>query len=173
MTSSGVKLSSLRAAKQRARNTGPLGLHRVSLSAADTTGDIGIGTRRKCGGERPSRGGGPVAVIDLVACGSGGSTSHHSVTPAGLKQSAIEKVSTLANSTFDSMLTWTRARAMMRMTDKSITDSARKKAFTVRTALANNVETYVSIVRDMIPGAPASQDVLEVCLTQALLEVKK
>ena len=62
---------------------------------------------------------------------------------------------------------------MMRMTDKSITDSARKKAFTVRTALANNVETYVSIVRDMIPGAPASQDVLKVCLTQASLEAKK
>jgi archaellum component FlaG (FlaF/FlaG flagellin family) len=51
------------------------------------------------------------------------------------------------------------------MTDKSITDSARK--------LANSVETDVSIVRDMIPGAPASQDVLEVCLTQASLEAKK
>ena len=43
------------------------------------------------------------------------------------------------------------------------------------TALANNVETYVSIVivRYMIPGAPASQDILKVCLTQALLEAKK
>jgi hypothetical protein len=55
----------------------------------------------------------------------------------------------------------------------SITDSARKKACTVRPALANNVETYVSIVRDMIPGAPALQEVLEVCLTQASLEAKK
>ena len=173
MTSSGVNLSSSRAAKQRARNTGPLGLHRVSLLAADTTGDSGIGTGSECGGERPSCGGGRVAVIDLVARGSGGGTSHHSVTPAGLKQSAIEKVSTPANWPFDSMLTRTRARAMKRMTDKSITDSARKKACTVRTALANNVETYVSIVRDMIPGAPASQDVLEVCLTQASLEAKK
>jgi len=44
MTSSGVNLSSLRAAKQRARNTGPLGLHGVSLLVADTTGDSGIGT---------------------------------------------------------------------------------------------------------------------------------
>ena len=44
---------------------------------------------------------------------------------------------------------------------------------TMITALANNVETYVSIVRDMIPGAPASQEILEVCLTQALLEAKK
>ena len=38
------------------------------------------------------------------------------------------------------------------MMDKSITDSARKKACTVRTALANKNETYVSIVRDMILG---------------------
>jgi len=112
------------------------------------------------------------ATIDLVARGSGG-TSHYSVTPAGLKQSAIEKVSMPVNWPFDSMLTRTRARAMKRMTDNSITDSARKKACTVQTALANNVETYVSIVRDMIPGAPASQDILEVCLTQALLEAKK
>ena len=173
MTSSGVNLSSSSAAKQRARNTGPLGLHGVTLLAADTTGDSGIGTGSECGGERPSCGGGRVAVIDLVARGSGDGTSHHSVTPAGLKQSAIEKVSTPANWPFDSMLTRTRAQAMKRMTDKSITDSARKKACTVQTALANNVETYISIVRDMIPGAPASQDVLKVCLTQASLEAKK
>ena len=101
--------------------------------AADTTGDSGIGTGSECGGERPSPGGGRVAVIDLVARGSGG-TSHHSVTPAGLKQSAIEKVSTPANWPFDSMLTRTRARAMKRMMDKSITDSARKKAFTANCA---------------------------------------
>ena len=144
----------------------------MSLLAADTTGDSGIGTGSEFGGERPSRGGGRVAVIDLVARGSGG-TSHHSVTPAGLKQSAIEKVSTPANWLFDSMHTRTRARAMKRMTDKSITDSAHKKACTMQTALANNVETYVSIVRDMIPEAPASQAVLEVCLTQASLEAKK
>mgnify|MGYP006203619953 CR=1 FL=1 len=62
---------------------------------------------------------------------------------------------------------------MKRMTDKSITDSAHKKACTVHTVLANNIETYVSILRDMILGAPASQDVLDVCLTQASLEAKK
>jgi hypothetical protein len=162
MTSSGVNLSSSRAAKQRTRNTGPLGLLGVSLLAADTTGDSGIGTG-ECG-EWPSGGGGRVAVIDLAAGDSEGN-SHHSVTPAGLKQSTIEKVFTPANWPFDTMLTRTRARAMKRMTDKSITDSARK--------LANSVETDVSIVRDMIPGAPASQDVLEVCLTQASLEAKK
>ena len=119
----------MRAAKQRARNTGPLGLHGVSLSAADTTGDSGIGTGSECGGERPSGGGGRVAVIDLVARGSGDGTSHHSVPPAGLKQSAIEKVSTLANSTFDSMLTWTRARAIKRMMDNpSLTVHAKRHA---------------------------------------------
>ncbi len=140
--------------------------------AADTTGDSNIGTGSECGGERPSGGGGRVAVIDLVVGGSGG-TSHHSVAPAGLKQSAIEKVSTPANWQFNTMVTWMRAQAMKRMMDKSITDSAHKKACTVRTALANNVKTYISIVRVMIPGAPALQDVLEVCLTQALLEAKK
>jgi hypothetical protein len=108
MTSSGVNLSSSRAAKQRARNTGPLGLLGVSLLAADTTGDSGIGTGSVCGGGRPSGSGGRVAVMHLVGGGSGG-TSHHSVTPAGLKQSAIEKVSTPANWPFDTMLTPTRA----------------------------------------------------------------
>ncbi len=114
---------------------------------------------------RPRGGSGREAVVDLVA--------GRSVTPVGLKQSAIEKVSMPANWPFDNMLTRTRARAMKRMTDRSITESARKKACTVQTALANNVETYVSIIRDMIPEAPASQEVLEVCLTQASLEAKK
>ena len=66
----------------------------------------------------------------------------------------------------------TRTRTMKRMVDKSISESARKKASKVRTALANNVETYVSIVKDMMPAA-GSQDVLDICLTQASLEVKK
>ena len=105
--------------------------------------------RSVSGGGRPN----------LVAGGSGG-TRYHSVTPAGLKQSPIEKVSLPENWPFDTMVTRTRTQAMKRMTDKSINDSARKKACMVRTALANNVETYVSIVRDMIPGAPASQDIL-------------
>ena len=47
MTSSGVNLSSSRAAKQRARNTGPLGLLGLSLLAADTTGDSGIWHRKR------------------------------------------------------------------------------------------------------------------------------
>ena len=171
MTSSGFNLSSSRAAKQRARNTGPLGLHGVSLMAAEDTATAAGGARRASAtaasaGRRPRGGSGrEEAVVDLVA--------GHSVTPVGLKQSAIEKVSAPENWPFDNMLTRTRARAMKRMTDRSITDSARKKACTVQTALANNVETYVSIIRDMIPVAPASQDVLDVCLTQASLEAKK
>jgi hypothetical protein len=170
MTSSGVNLSSSRAAKQRARNTGPLGLLGVSLLAADTATvageEAGGASATATSAGRPRGGSGREAVVDLVA--------GHSVTPVGLrKQSAIEKVSTPANWPFDTMLTRTRARAMKRMTNRSITDSAQKKACTVQTALANNVETYVSIVRDMISGAPASQDVLDVCLTQASLEAKK
>ena len=170
MTSSGVNLSSSRAAKQRARNTGPLGLLGVSLLADEDTATAAGGAGRASAtaasaGRRPRGGSGCEAVVDLVA--------GHSVTPVRLKKSAIEKVSMPANWPFDDMLTRTRARAMKRMTDRSITDSARKKACTVRTALANNVETYVSIVRDMIPVEPASQDVLNVCLTQASLEAKK
>jgi hypothetical protein len=170
MTSSGVNLSSSRAAKQRARNTCPLGLLGVSLLAADTAtaaGEAGGASATATSAGRPRGGSGREAVVDLVA-------GHSVSTPVGLrKQSAIEKVSTPANWPFDTMLTRTRAQAIKRMTDRSITDSARKKACTVRTALANNVETYVSIVRDMISRAPASQDVLDVCLTQASLEAKK
>ena len=112
MTSIGINLSSSssRAAKQRARNTGPLGL-------------LGEAT----GGRWPS-GGGRADVIDLIAVSSGCS---HSVIPARLKQSAVEKVPIPENWPFDSMLTWTTAQAMKRMTDKSATNSVRKKACTV------------------------------------------
>ena len=90
--------------------------------AADATGDSGIGTGSvSSGGGRPN----------LVAGGSGG-TRYHSVSPAGLKQSPIEKVSLPENWPFDTMLTRTRTCTMKRMMDKSITDSARKKACMVR-----------------------------------------
>ena len=86
--------STSRACKEH--RSGPLGLHGVPLLAADTTGDSGICTGSKCGGEWPRCGNGRIAMIDLVAHGSGnGDPSHHSVTPVGLKQSAIEKVSML------------------------------------------------------------------------------
>ena len=155
--------------KQRARNAGPLGLLGVSLLATEATGDSGSGTGNVGDNVRPI-GSGHAAEIDLASGGSGG---RNSVTPVELKQSAIEIVSTPANWPLDTMLNRNRARAMKRMTDKFITDSAHKKACTVHTALANNIETYVSIVRDMILGAPSLQDVLKVCLTQASLEAKK
>ena len=89
MTSSGVNLSSLRAAKQRAKNTGPLVLLGVSQLADEATGDSGSGIGSIGGGGRPN-GSGHAAVIDLVAVGSGRS---HSVTPARLKHLWKEKTS--------------------------------------------------------------------------------
>ena len=126
----------------------------MSLLATEATGDSGSGTGNVCGNVRPI-GSGHAAEINLASGGSGG---RNSVTPVELKQSAIEIVSTPANWPFDTMLTRNRAQAMKRMTGKSITDSAHKKACTVHTALANNIETYVSILRDMILGAPALQE---------------
>jgi hypothetical protein len=40
-------------------------------------------------------------------------------------------------------------------------------------ALVKNDETYVSIVKDLLPTKPGSQDVLDVCLMQALIDMKK
>ena len=65
-----------------------------------------------------------------------------------------------------------RTRSMEMMADRDLSGSARKKAYTVRTALANNDETYVTIAKDMLPTKPGSQDVLNVCLTQASLEMQ-
>jgi hypothetical protein len=61
---------------------------------------------------------------------------------------------------------------MEMMADRDLSGSTRKKANTVRTALANNDETYVTIAQDMLPTKPGSQDVLNVCLTQASLEMQ-
>ena len=60
---------------------------------------------------------------------------------------------------------------MMRMGDMTISKSERTKACMVRTGLATDDAAYVSIVKDMMPGMPASQDILNVCLTQASLEM--
>ena len=74
MTSSGINLSSSRAAKQRARNTGPFGLLGVSLLAADATGDSGIGTGSVIDGGQPNR---------VVGCSGG--TRYHSVYSCGVE----------------------------------------------------------------------------------------
>ncbi len=65
-----------------------------------------------------------------------------------------------------------RTLAMKRMINKMLTESARKKACTVQTALAKNDDTYVSIVKDLLPTRPGSQDVLDVCLMQASIGMK-
>ena len=62
---------------------------------------------------------------------------------------------------------------MKRMIDKTLTESTQKKACTVQTALAKNDDTYVSIVKDLLPTGPGSQDVLDVCLTQASIDMKQ
>ncbi len=61
----------------------------------------------------------------------------------------------------------------LRMIDKTLTASARKKVCTVQTALAKNDETCMSIVKDLLPTKPGSQDVLDVCLMQAFIDMKK
>ena len=47
----------------------------------------------------------------------------------------------------------------------TIKKSERTKECMVRTVLTTDDAVYVSIVKDMMPGMPASQDVLNVCLT--------
>ncbi len=42
----------------------------------------------------------------------------------------------------------------------------------MQTALAKNDETYVSIVKDLLPTGLGSQDVLDICLTQASIDIK-
>ncbi len=72
----------------------------------------------------------------------------------------------------DDMVGRARTLAMKRMINKALTESARKKVCTVRTALAKNDEIYVSIVKDLLPTGPGSQDVLDVYLTQASIDMK-
>ena len=60
---------------------------------------------------------------------------------------------------------------MMRMGDMTISKSEHTKACMVQTGLATDNSDYVSIVKEMMPGMPTSQDVLNVCLMQASLEM--
>ncbi len=60
---------------------------------------------------------------------------------------------------------------MIRTGDVTISKSERTKACMVQTGLVTDDAVYVSIVKDMMPGMPASQDVLNICLTQASLEM--
>jgi hypothetical protein len=59
------------------------------------------------------------------------------------------------------------------MLDSSVDVHGRKKACTVHTALAKRDDIFLSIVEDMLPTTAGSQDVLNACLMQALLEQMK
>ena len=62
---------------------------------------------------------------------------------------------------------------MIRMGVMTLNKSEGMKACMVRSGLANNDETYVSIVNNMMPGMPASQDIFNVYLTQeSLFEIQ-
>ena len=78
------------------------------------------------------------------------------------------------SSPVEKMIRRTRSRANKMMLDNKINKSERKKACTVRTALAKRDNSYISIVEDSFPTIlrtpPSSQDVLNACLTQASLE---
>jgi len=74
------------------------------------------------------------------------------------------------SSPVEKMIMRTRSQATKMMLDNDSDKRSRKKACTVRTALANRDNTYLSIVEDTLPEAAGSQDVLNACLTQASLE---
>jgi hypothetical protein len=69
----------------------------------------------------------------------------------------------------------TRFQANSMMLNRSVDVHGRKKACTVpvHTALTKRDDTFLTIVEDMLPTAVGSQDILNACLTQALLEQTK
>ena len=73
----------------------------------------------------------------------------------------------------EKMVRRTRSRANSMMLDSSVDVHGRKKACTVRTALAKRDDTFLTIVEDMLPTATGSQYVLHACLTQASLDQTK
>jgi hypothetical protein len=138
-----------RAAAQRGQNSGLYG-------AAALTAAVGEGG----GGDDPCAMGGHICdgverVVMLERC-------PFPKTPD--RKSHIEDV--------DDMVGRARTIAMKRMINKMLTESTRKKACTVQTALAKNDDTYVSIVKGLLPTGPGSQDILDVCLTQASIDMK-
>ena len=154
MISDCANLSSSRKAKQRARNTGPNGLN-LDMLASNCTGLSGscdngvahVGNRGGGGGER-------------------------TVVPESKGQ--VERIPTPANWPFEQMLTWARAKATKRMSDMNLNKRSRQKAYTVRAALVKKDEIYTSVSGDihMQHENPDSQDFLNACLTQTLIEMK-
>ena len=145
MTAGYGNLAELCAAKQRARNT-RLSMHDGSIA---------------------SSGGGRVTAAAAA-------TQEDTASVISSRQ-AVERIPAPANWPFstperiNNMVGRVRTRSMEMMANMDLSGSMRKKAYTVRTALANNDETYVTIAKDMLPTKPGSQGVLNVCLTQASL----
>jgi hypothetical protein len=62
---------------------------------------------------------------------------------------------------------------MMTMCNQSFLKSAYKKAHIVHMALAKEDAVFVSMIHDMMPTIPVSQDILNACLTQASFDLKE
>ena len=142
MTAGYGNLSEVRAAQQKARNTRLIGELATTTAAGDGVSSGNSGRRARCSNDG-------VEVVTAPVNWPFG-------TPKRTKK----------------MVSRVRTRSMMRMGDTTLNKSDRTKACVVRTGLAYNDETYESIVNDMVlSDMPASQDVLNVCLTQASLEM--
>ncbi len=71
------------------------------------------------------------------------------------------------------MIKRTRSGSNKTKLDNTIDKQRQKNACTVCTALANCNYSYISIMEDTLPDAAGSQDILNACMTQALLEQDK
>jgi hypothetical protein len=147
MTAGHGNLAESRAAKQRARNT-RLTMHDGAVASSGG----GLVTAAAAAQENTA----------LVI--SSRQTLDRIPAPANWPFSTPERI--------NNMVGRVRTRSMEMMANRDLSGSTRKKAYTVRTALANNDKTYVTIAKDMLPTKPGSQDVLNVCLTQASLEMQ-
>ena len=146
MTAGYGNLAESRAAKQRARNT------RLSNDGAIASSGGGLVTAAAAAQEDTAS---VISSRQAVEC---------IPAPANWPFSTPERI--------NNMVGRVRTRSMEMMANRDLSRSTRKKEYTVRTALANNDETYVTLAKDMLPTKPGSQDVLNVCLTQASLEMQ-
>ena len=85
-------------------------------------------------------------------------------TPANWPFSTPERI--------NNMVGKVRTCSMEMMANRDLSGSTRERAYTVRTALANNNKTNVTIAKDLLPTKLGSQDILNVCLMQASLEMQ-
>jgi len=161
MTAEYGNLSEVRAAQQRARNTRLNEVSALTNLANATAGDGG---------------GGSEATAAIVPT-AGGVGSDRGRNRRAKRSDGVEVVNMPVNWPFGApegdknMVSRVRTCSMMRMGDMTITKSERTKECMVRTGLAMDDDVYVSIVKDMMPSMSVSQHVLNVCLTQASLEM--